>query len=59
MSKPFRFRGLYRIIRDREEGIHLTERGLERHREREHAQLVREQRDELAWKRGDRAGRGL
>lgn len=58
MSKPFRFRGLYRVIRDRDEGIHLTERGLGRHRERDHAGLVREQREELARQRAEREQRG-
>ena len=50
-----KIRGLYHVLRDREtEGIVLTAGGLRRKREREAAQLVREQRAELARQREER-----
>ena len=48
-------RGIYHIIKGRhEDGIVLTQGGLKRKREREQAQLVREQRAELERQRLER-----
>lgn len=53
-----KIRGLRHILRDRkDEGIVVTSEGLRRKREREAAQLVREQRAELARQREERAAR--
>jgi hypothetical protein len=53
-----RIRGLLWVLRDRKtEGLHVTEGGLRRSREAEAAQLVREQRAELARQRAERETR--
>jgi DNA-binding PadR family transcriptional regulator len=51
-----KIRGLYHVLRDRkEDGLVFTEEGLRRKRDREQAQLVREQRAEIARQRSARS----